>query len=151
MADSVTKWKSGQNPSPGTPSVGYPNCIFAWNTGRGTSFAAQTSDPIAYPSEVFSFAINTNGATISSSTTLTYHVYGGQNTTGPWKQLLTGTISNASIDEETELVNVNAETYGMGVVGKGIFEYYTIKLTPNQDPGTFSITVGVNAQSLNKG
>ena len=59
MADSVTKWKSGQNPTPGVPSVGYPYCDFNWNVTADTdSDAAQTSSTFAYPGKYFTIVVN---------------------------------------------------------------------------------------------
>ena len=149
MANTITKWKSGQNPVPGTESIGFPYCDFTWNVGSGTDHAEVISKPFAYPGRYFTLLVNTEGASISSSTTLVYTVYGTNNVDlahAKWDSVVTGTLTNVNIDDVSAPVNIQSETYGTAVVGKGVYRHYKLGLDPNQDPGTdYSIRVGLNA------
>ena len=149
MANTVTKWKSGQNPVPGTPSVGFPYCDFTWNVGSGTDHSAITSEPFAYPGRYFTFMFNTEGASISSSTTVAYTLYGANSpdlADAKWDVIVNAaTLTNAAIDDIVTRIVINTETLG-STVGWGIYKYYKIKLDPNQDPGVdYSVRVGINA------
>ena len=148
MANTVTKWKNGQNPVPGTPSVGFPYCDFTWNVGSGSDHAEVTSEPFAYPGRYFTLMINTEGASSSSFTTVTYTLYGANSpdlADAKWDSVATASIANAAIDDIVTKVAINAETMG-AALGFGIFKYYKLGLDPNQDPGVdCSIRVGLNA------
>jgi hypothetical protein len=147
MANTVTKWKSGQNPVPGTPSVGFPYCDFTWNVGSGTDHAEILSEPFAYPGRYFTFVINTEGASISSSTTAVWKLYGANSSDladAKWDFLVQGSISNVQLDDVAAVAPVGVETAG-DAQGVGICKYYRIGIDPNQDPGVdYSIRVGLN-------
>ena len=149
MANTVTKWKSGQNPVPGTESVGFPHCDFTWNVGSGTDHAEVISEPFAYPGRYFTFLVNTEGASISSSTTMSLKLYGANSPDlahAKWETVgATVSISNAQIDDIAAVAAFNVETDG-DAKGIGICKYYKVGLDPNQDPGVdYSIRVGLNA------
>ena len=100
MANTVTKWKSGQNPVPGTESVGFPHCDFTWNVGSGTDHAEVISEPFVYPGRYFTLMINTEGASISSSTTVTYTLYGANSPDLADANLLSPAAINIPLDCE---------------------------------------------------
>ena len=151
MANTVTEWKSGQNPTPGVESVGYPNCDFTWNVGSGTDHAEVLSEPFAYPGRYFTILVNTNGASISTSTTMAYTLYGSNDadlTHSMWDTIVTGSLTNAEIDDEIGIVKYAAETNG-STLGFGIYKFYKLGLDPNQDPGVdYAIKVGINAPPI---
>tara|TARA_R110002020_G_scaffold146524_1_gene321164 strand:+ start:95 stop:559 length:465 start_codon:yes stop_codon:yes gene_type:complete len=150
MADSVTKWKSGQNPVPGTESVGYPYCDFTWNDPDTNSHAAVTSEAIAYPGRYFSFALNTVGIAVGGSANLAFTVLGSNDvslTEAKWTSVATGTALSAGIDEKMSIAKVSAETTGSGV-GLGVFKFYKLKLDPSADPGAITMRVGLNAPPI---
>lgn len=147
MADSVTKWKSGQNPVPGTESVGYPYCEFTWNDPDTNSDDAITSEPIAYPGRYFSFALNTTAAAVGGSANLAFTVIGSNDTSltdNKWTTVATGTVLSAAIGGKMSIAKVSTETTG-SAAGLGIFKFYKLKLDPSADPGTVTMRVGLNA------
>ena len=150
MADSVTEWKSGQNPTPGVESVGYPYCDFTWNDPDTNSDDAITSNPIAYPGRYFSFALNTTGAAVGGSANLAFTIIGSNDISlsdNKWTTVSTGTILNAAIGGKMSSAKVSTETKG-STVGDGIFKFYKLKLDPSADPGTVAMRVGLNAPPI---
>tara|TARA_R110002012_G_C11399550_1_gene585563 strand:- start:117 stop:566 length:450 start_codon:yes stop_codon:yes gene_type:complete len=149
MADSISnKWYSGQNPVPGTASIGYPYVDFKWNTGSGSSHAALTSPAFAYPGRYFTLVINAAADTITTADVV-YTLYGSNNANlaiAKWDTVKTATIANAAITELTTFVEINTEN------DEGFFKFYKLKLDPSQNPGSARVVkVGINAPALNKG
>lgn len=149
MADSISKWASGQNPTPGNPSVGYPYCDFSWNVTADTnSGAAQTSEAFAYPGRYFTIAINTAADAVDTND-IVYTLYGSNDVDlaiAKWDTVKTATIANAAITDLTTFVEINTEN------DEAYFKYYKLKLDPAGDVGADCIVrVGINAPALNKG
>tara|TARA_B100000519_G_C14241050_1_gene437346 strand:+ start:1787 stop:2251 length:465 start_codon:yes stop_codon:yes gene_type:complete len=150
MADSVTKWKSGQNPVPGTESVGYPYCDFTWNDPDTNSHAAVTSEAIAYPGRYFSFALNTDAAAVGGSANLAFTVLGSNSsslTEAKWTTVSSGTVLSAAITEKMSIAKISAETTG-SAAGNGVYKFYKLQLDPSADPGEVTIRVGLNAPPI---
>ena len=147
MADSVSSWKSGQNPVPGTPSVGYPYCDFSWNVTADTdSLAAQTSETFAYPGKYFTIVINAGADSIAGSADVVYHLYGSNDDSlaiAKWDIVKTATIGTATIHDLVTFVEINTEN------DEGYFKFYRLKLNPSADVGPNCIVrVGINAPSI---
>ena len=146
MADSVTSWKSGQNPTPGVPSVGYPYCEFNWNVTADTNSGAdQKSEAFAYPGRYFTLAINTAGDAVDTND-IVYTLYGSNNSDlaiAKWDTVKTATIANAAITNLTTYVEVSTEN------DEALYKFYKLGLNPAGDVGPeCTIRVGINAPSL---
>ena len=149
MADSISKWYSGQNPIPGTVSVGYPYADFTWNDGDTNSHAALTSSVFDYPGKYFTLVINAGADAVGGSADVVYHLYGSNDRTlaiANWDIVKTATIGTATITELVTFVEINTEN------DEGYFKYYKLKLDPSADVGAdCTIRVGINAPAKNKG
>tara|TARA_R100000808_G_scaffold9378_1_gene25820 strand:- start:5648 stop:6118 length:471 start_codon:yes stop_codon:yes gene_type:complete len=156
MADSVSKWKSGQNPTAGTPSVGFPYADFTWNglDGAGSaddtnSHAALTSEVLDYPGRYFTLVINAGADTIGGTADVVYTLYGSNDrdlAIAKWDVVKTATLASATITDLVTFVEINTEN------DEAYYKYYKLKLDPSADVGpTCTIKVGVNAPAKNKG
>ena len=146
MADSVTSWKSGQNPTPGVPSVGYPYCDFTWNDPDTDSSAALTSESFAYPGKYFTVVVNASADSVGGSADIVYHLYGSNDDSlaiAKWDIVKTATIGSAAIHDLVTFVEINT------VNDEGYFKFYKLKLNPSADVGEeCTVRVGINAPSL---
>ena len=148
MANIISeKWFSGQNPVPGTASVGYPHVDFTWNSPDDNNHTAVTSPAFAYPGRYFTIVFN--GAAAATAGDYVYTLYGSNDSDleiAKWDTIKTATIANADITALTTFVEVNTEN------DEAYYKYYKIKLDPDADPGpAITIRVGINAPAKNKG
>ena len=153
MADSVsTKWYSGQNPVPGTASVGYPYVDFTWNDGDTDSHAALISPTFAYPGTHFTLAINTGADAVGGSADMVCTLLGSNDkdlAVANWGAAKAATtITSANLTGLTAFIEFNTG----GETGEGYFKFYKLKLDPSADVGEDCvIRVGINAPAKNKG
>ena len=148
MANKISdKWYSGQNPTPGNASTGYPSIVYTWHAPDDSNHTAVTSPVFAYPGRYFSIIINGDAATTAGD--YVYTLMGSNNrelADAKWDTVKTATINNADITALTTFVEVNTEN------DEGFFKFYKLKLDPSADPGVgIAIKVGINAPALNKG
>ena len=147
MANNVTEWKNGQNPTPGTASVGYPYCDFTWNDPDDSNDDPITSEAFSYPGRYFTLIINADGATTAADYAWT--ILGTNDKTladAKWGTLGSNSMSNAVITGMSNRVTFNVETLAASIAGGGIWKWMKLKLDPSADPGpAITLRIGLNA------